>query len=60
MITVLKGDLIILESTSPVGTTLELSKHLSKIRPDLAFPHNSKIADVSMAYCPERVFLEIF
>lgn len=50
-----KGDLIILESTSPVGTTLELSKHLSKIRPDLAFPHNSKKADVSMAYCPERV-----
>lgn len=37
--TVLKaGDLVILESTSPPGTTVELSRWLGKHRPDLTFP----------------------
>jgi len=51
-----RGDLIILESTSPVGTTKKLSEWLSALREDLKFP--SKYlddSDVSIAYCPERV-----
>ena len=51
-----KGDLVILESTSPVGTTEKLALWLSGARPDLTFPHQSEIvADIQMAYCPERV-----
>ena len=51
-----KGDLIILESTSPVGTTFKLSNLLSEARPDLTFPHKSgNNADIYIAYCPERV-----
>lgn len=50
------GDLVILESTSPPGTTVELSRWLGKHRPDLTFPHESADApDVRIAYCPERV-----
>ncbi len=50
------GNLIILESTSPVGTSEQISKWLSDIRPDLTFPHIKKFdADVNIAYCPERV-----
>lgn len=51
-----KGNLIILESTSPVGTTEKMSEWLAKQRPDLTFPHQaSESADVNIAYCPERV-----
>jgi UDP-N-acetyl-D-mannosaminuronic acid dehydrogenase len=51
-----KGDLIILESTSPVGTTEQLAIWLSELRPDLSFPgSNSSYSDVHIAYCPERV-----
>lgn len=51
-----KGDLVILESTSPVGTTEELSRLLSQHRPDLSFSHQAgEDADVQLAYCPERV-----
>ena len=50
------GDLIVLESTSPVGTTRELSRLLASLRPDLSFPHdNGDAADIRMAYCPERI-----
>ncbi|VVE35181.1 UDP-N-acetyl-D-mannosamine dehydrogenase [Pandoraea cepalis] len=50
------GNLVILESTSPVGTTEKLSKWLAEARPDLKFPHEyGEQADVHMAYCPERV-----
>lgn len=51
------GDLVILESTSPVGTTEKISTWLSKLRPDLTFPCQSsdEIADINIAYCPERV-----
>ncbi|MCF7221319.1 UDP-N-acetyl-D-mannosamine dehydrogenase [Marilutibacter chinensis] len=50
------GCLIILESTSPVGTTGMLSKLLAELRPDLKFPHESgDEADVCIAYCPERI-----
>ncbi len=51
-----KGNLVILESTSPVGTTKQVSRWLAKARPDLTFPHQAgNGADVSIAYCPERV-----
>lgn len=45
-----KGNLVILESTSPVGTTEQMMQWLTEWRPDLAFPQ-----DVSICYCPERV-----
>ena len=51
-----KGDLVILESTSPVGTTEQLADWLAEIRNDLTFPHMvGEGADVNIAYCPERV-----
>lgn len=51
-----KGDLVILESTSPVGTTEQLEGWLAEARPDLSFPHQAgEDADVQVAYCPERV-----
>lgn len=51
-----KGDLVILESTSPVGATEKLATWLSEACPQLSFPLNSNtIADVNVAYCPERV-----
>ncbi|MBU3632881.1 UDP-N-acetyl-D-mannosamine dehydrogenase [Polynucleobacter sp. AP-Feld-500C-C5] len=51
-----KGDLVILESTSPVGTSDLISKQLEKLRPDLKLPHShSEASDIFIAYCPERV-----
>lgn len=51
-----KGDLIILESTSPVGTTEMLQAQLAKNRSDLNFfSDKSNKADILIAYCPERV-----
>ncbi|KUJ81447.1 UDP-N-acetyl-D-mannosamine dehydrogenase [Microbulbifer flavimaris] len=51
-----KGNLVVLESTSPVGTTEQLSQWLQQARPDLTFPHVcGDAADVRVAHCPERV-----
>jgi len=50
-----KGDLVILESTSPVGTTERMATWLAEARPDLRFPHQGDDVDVFVAYCPERV-----
>ncbi len=51
-----KGDLVILESTSPVGTTGQISDWLAEIRADLVFPQNDEEnADINVSYCPERV-----
>jgi UDP-N-acetyl-D-mannosaminuronic acid dehydrogenase len=51
-----KGDCVILESTSPVGTTEALRDRLAGLRPDLKMPGMAgDIPDVSIAYCPERV-----
>jgi UDP-N-acetyl-D-mannosaminuronic acid dehydrogenase len=51
-----KGNLIVLESTSPVGTTEAMSRWLAQERTDLTFPHQQgETADVQIAYCPERV-----
>lgn len=50
------GNLIILESTSPVGTTELIAKWLANIRPDLSFPQTAgENADIRIAHCPERV-----
>ncbi|HEA3084666.1 MULTISPECIES: UDP-N-acetyl-D-mannosamine dehydrogenase [Aeromonas] len=52
------GNLVILESTSPVGTTEQMANWLAEVRPDLTFPHTAKAGscpDIQIAYCPERV-----
>src|SRR3990167_8806633 len=50
------GDLIILESTSPVGTTEQLAEWLWQARHDLTFPQtHDEDSDIRIAYCPERV-----
>lgn len=51
-----KGDLVILESTSPVGTTEQMVDWLAQARPDLSFPHtHGEDSDIRVAHCPERV-----
>ena len=51
-----KGNLVILESTSPVGATEKLAYWLAEARPDLTFPQQAgELADIQVAYCPERV-----
>jgi UDP-N-acetyl-D-mannosaminuronic acid dehydrogenase len=53
-----KGDIVILESTSPVGTTEKMLQWLIAARPDLCFPAEGATAndiDINVAYCPERV-----
>jgi len=51
-----KGNLVILESTSPVGATEQLSQWLAAHRPDLSFPHDAgELSDIRIAHCPERV-----
>jgi len=50
-----KGNLVILESTSPVGTSEQLAHWLSKDRSDLSFPFSSDVPDINICYCPERV-----
>ncbi len=50
------GDTVILESTSPVGTTEQVRDLLAELRPDLRVPgRTGEAADVAIAYCPERV-----
>ena len=51
-----KGNLIILESTAPVGTTELMAQWLAEEREDLTFPHtHGENSDVRIAYCPERI-----
>ncbi|MGA0610309.1 UDP-N-acetyl-D-mannosamine dehydrogenase [Caldimonas sp. KR1-144] len=51
-----KGNLVVLESTSPVGTTEQMVQWLAAARPDLRFPTpGADRIDVNVAYCPERV-----
>ncbi len=51
------GSLVVLESTSPPGTTEKLVQMLAEQRPDLSFPGlvDDKACNVFVAYCPERV-----
>ncbi|MEQ1549757.1 UDP-N-acetyl-D-mannosamine dehydrogenase [Sphingorhabdus sp.] len=51
-----KGNLVILESTSPVGATDWIEEMLAELRPDLHFPRSSgENTDIFIAHCPERV-----
>ncbi|WP_367104938.1 UDP-N-acetyl-D-mannosamine dehydrogenase [uncultured Psychrobacter sp.] len=53
-----KGDVVILESTSPVGATEQMVEWLADARSDLTFPKYDEPdteADIFIAYCPERV-----
>lgn len=50
------GDLVILESTSPVGATEQMAEWLAEARPDLTFPQQKgEESDIRIAHCPERV-----
>jgi len=51
------GDLVVLESTSPVGSTDLITKRMADARPDLRFPESGRSGpvDIHVAYCPERV-----
>jgi UDP-N-acetyl-D-mannosaminuronic acid dehydrogenase len=50
------GDLVVLESTSPVGATEKMAAWMAEIRPDLTFPQtNGEHSDIRVAHCPERV-----
>lgn len=51
-----RGDLVVLESTSPPGTTERMASQLAALRPDLRMPTQiGEDCDVHIAYCPERV-----
>src|ERR1700693_1147267 len=50
------GNIVILESTVPVGTTERMARRFATMRPDLRFPlTNATDVDVHIAHCPERV-----
>ena len=50
------GNLVILESTSPVGATEAMAGWLEEARPDLSFPQSAgEASDIRIAHCPERV-----
>jgi UDP-N-acetyl-D-mannosaminuronic acid dehydrogenase len=50
------GNLVILESTSPVGATEQMAEWLAEARPDLTFPQShGEDSDIRIAHCPERV-----
>jgi UDP-N-acetyl-D-mannosaminuronic acid dehydrogenase len=50
------GNLVILESTSPIGTTERVARQLASLRPDLTFPTVEGAShQVHVAHCPERV-----
>ncbi|MCJ8311392.1 MAG: UDP-N-acetyl-D-mannosamine dehydrogenase [Saccharospirillaceae bacterium] len=53
-----KGNLVVVESPSPVGATEKMAAWLAEVRPDLTFPQNKKegqSAEILVAHCPERV-----
>ncbi len=54
------SSLVILESTSPIGTTEKIGRWLAELRPDLAAPSNEDSNPPGrnrffLAHCPERV-----
>lgn len=48
------GALVVLESTSPPGTTEDMANHLIELRPDLSLNEEDDNA-IFVAHCPERV-----
>lgn len=49
------GELIILESTSPPGTSERLGQFLIELRPDLSLRNGEGKPAIHVAHCPERV-----
>lgn len=51
------GACVIVESTSPIGTTEKVAQIIAEMRPDIAVPRDGdkSDADIAVAYCPERV-----
>lgn len=50
------GNLVLLESTCPVGTTEAVCRWMAQERPEISFPHAAgEGSDIRVAYCPERV-----
>lgn len=49
------GELVILESTSPPGTTQKLADYILEARPDLSIDGLQERPIVYFAHCPERV-----
>lgn len=50
------GEIVVLESTSPPGSTEDVSRQLAELRPDLTLAHSSEgVPDIYVAHCPERV-----
>jgi UDP-N-acetyl-D-mannosaminuronic acid dehydrogenase len=50
------GNLVILESTVPIGTTEQIAKKIAHLRPDLTIGMSEGAEHgISVAYCPERV-----
>lgn len=49
------GNLVILESTCPVGTTRVVCAWIAEERPDLVVPTDEHPGDIDVAYCPERI-----
>lgn len=54
---IVPGACIIVESTSPVGTTERVADIIATLRPDIVVPRDGFCddADIALAYCPERV-----
>lgn len=54
---ILPGACVIVESTSPVGTTERVAEIIAEMRPDIVVPRagSTEEADIALAYCPERV-----
>ncbi len=54
---ILPGACVIVESTSPVGTTERVAQIIAELRPDIVVPRDgsNEDADIALAYCPERV-----
>jgi len=54
-----KGNLVLLESTIPVGATEQAARWIELLRPDLTVSHRGteegRVADVLVAHCPERI-----
>ncbi|MCA1439192.1 UDP-N-acetyl-D-mannosamine dehydrogenase [Ensifer sp. IC4062] len=50
------GNIVVLESTSPPGTTEKVGGWIGNLRPDLRMPRDGETgADIFVAHCPERV-----
>ena len=49
------GELIVLESTCPPGTTRALAEAIGSMRPDLSTDGSGSRPQVHLSYCPERV-----